>query len=64
MDKKTKTKRGRRRTEDRAKEQLKIQKDSYPEGSIMLFLCVLFCEADVLRHTHTHTHTPQRKQCV
>lgn len=45
--------------ERRAKEQLQIKKGYYPEGSIMMCFCVLFCQAGVLdTHTHTKAHTP------
>lgn len=47
------------RRERRAKEQLQIKKGYYPEGSIMMCFCVLFCQAGVLdTHTHTKAHTP------
>lgn len=44
----------------RAKEQLQIKKGYYPEGSIMMCFCVLFCQVCMcIRHTYTHksTHT-------
>lgn len=44
--------------ERRAKEQLQIKKGYYPEGSIMMCFCVLFCQAGVLdTYTHKSTHT-------
>lgn len=60
----TKTKRKREKKQDdegqeerRAKEQLQIKKGYYPEGSIMMCFCVLFCQAGVFdTHTHTLTH--------
>ncbi len=47
-----------------AKEQLQIKQGYYPEGSIMMCFCVLFCKLVCLTHIHSNEHTPQRQQCL
>lgn len=60
MNRKTKRKLKKKRMmgDRESGEQLQIKKGYYPEGSIMMCFCVLFCQAGVFdTHTLTRAHT-------